>query len=62
MRGRETHNQTVGYSNPEDLSCFYFFLVKCFLHNIGILIKTVAALLVTSVSKFTSGREAGVGT
>ena len=48
IRRRETPIQQVGYSNPEHLK---FFSVEFLLHDIGILIETVAALLVGSVSK-----------
>ena len=50
MRGREISNQQVGYS----------YLGRFFQHNIDSLIETVAALLVASVSKITSGRGADV--
>ena len=61
MRGRETHNQEVELSNPEHLISF-IFLAQFLLHNIGYWIETVAALLVSSVSKITSGRGADVRT
>ena len=38
------------------------FLVEFFLHRIGNLIETAAALLVTSVSKIASGHKANVRT
>ena len=53
MGGHETINQLTGDSNPQHLNNFYFFFVEFSLCTIGI-VQIVAALLVASVSKFTS--------
>ena len=56
MRGRETPNQQVGYSNPVYLKSF--FLIEFMLHNIGTLIENVTAILMTNVCKISRVREA----
>ena len=54
-------DQQIRYFNPGHLNNF-IFLVEFLLQNIGNLMETVAAVLVASVSKITSGREADVTT
>ena len=58
MRGRETPNQEAGFFKS-GTSKQFCFLVE-FLLLIGNSIETVAAFLVRSVGKFTSGRGADV--
>ena len=55
MRGRETPNQQVGYSNPDYLNSFF---VDFMLNNIGTLIENVAAILMAGVCKISRVREA----
>ena len=60
MQELETSQQQVGFSSPEHLNSF--LLVEFLLVFMGNLIETVAALLVASVSKITSGLGADVRT
>ena len=59
IRGHKTPNQQFGYSNPDYLNSF---LIEFLLLNIGSLIELLAALLLPSVSKITSGSRAVVRT
>ena len=59
MRGHKTPNQQFGYSNPDYLNSF---VIEFLLLNIGSLIELLAALLLPSVCKITSGSRAVVRT